>query len=80
MNDRHKLFEKFHEPHLSLQNYHSRNSSFNLLPDRLDVERNFTVFQSIKCFNVAAAQLCVLMSDYVFKVNLKRIVLESSGR
>ena len=76
MNDRHKLFEKFHEPHLSLQNYHSRNSSFNLLPDRLDVERNFTVFQSIKCFNVAPAQLCVPMSDYANKINYKNISLD----
>ena len=45
------LFEEFYEPHLSLQ-----NSRFNLSPARLDVERNVTIFQSIKCFNVVPAQ------------------------
>ena len=55
MNDRPKLFEELYEPHLSLQNYYTRNSRFNLPPVKLDVERNFTIFQSIKCFNVAPA-------------------------
>ena len=45
MNDRPKLFEEFYEPYLSLQNYHTRNSRFNLLPVRLDVERNFAIFK-----------------------------------
>ena len=49
-------------------------------PARLDVERNFAIFQCIKCFNVAPAQLCVSMSDYAFKVNYRRIVLDSYGR
>ena len=49
-------------------------------PVRLDVERNFAIFQSIKCFNVAPAQLCVPMSDYAFKMNYKRIVLDSYKR
>ena len=35
MNNRSKLFEEFFEPHLSLQNYHARNSLFNLPPVRL---------------------------------------------
>ena len=73
MNERHKLFEEFYEPHLSLQNYHTRNSHFNLPPVRLEVERNFTIFQTIKCFNVAPAQLCVPMSDYALKMNSKRM-------
>ena len=76
MNDRPRLFEEFYEPHLSLQNYHTRNSRFNLPPVRLDVERNFAIFQSIKCFNLAPAQLCVSMSDYAFRMNYKMIVLE----
>ena len=80
MNDRPRLFEEFYEPHLSLQNDHTRNSGFNLPPVRLDVERNITIFQSLKCFNVAPAQLCVPMSDYVFKMNYKKIVLQSYGR
>ena len=77
------LFEEFYGPHLSLQNYHTRNSRFNIPPVRLDVERNFailSIFLSKKCFNVAPAQLCVPMSDYAFKVNYKRIVLDSYGR
>ena len=53
MNDRPELYEELYEPHLSMQHYHARNSRFNLLPVRLDVERNFTIFQSVKCFNVA---------------------------
>ena len=52
MNDKPKLFKEFHELHSSFQNYHTRNSLFNLSPVRLDVERNFTIFQSVKCFNV----------------------------
>ena len=80
MNDRTKLFEEFHELHLSLQNYHTRNSCFNLLPVRLDVKRNFTIFQNTKCFNVAPAQLCVPLSDYVIKINYEKVVLESYGR
>ena len=38
MNYRLTLFEEFYEPHLSLQNYHRKNSLFNLPPVRLDVE------------------------------------------
>ena len=78
MNDKPRLFDEFYEPHLSLQNYHTRNSRFNLPPVRLDVERNFAIFQSIKCFNVAPAQLRVPMSDYAFKVNY--YLLDSNGR
>ena len=63
MNDRPKLFDEVYEPHLSLQNYNTRNFRFNLPPVRLDVERYFAIFQSIKCFTVAPAQLCVPMSD-----------------
>ena len=59
MNDRPKLFEEFYEEHLILQNYHTRNSHFNLPPVILVVERNFVIFKSIKCFNVAPAHLCV---------------------
>ena len=44
MNDRSKLIEEFYEPHLFLQNYHTRYSRFNLPPVRLDVERNFDIF------------------------------------
>ena len=33
---------------------------------RLDVEKNFTIFQSIEYFNVTPVQLCVPMSDYAF--------------
>ena len=62
MYERPKLFEEFYEPHLALQNYHTKNSRFILTLDRPDVERNFTIFQIIKCFNVALAQLCVPMS------------------
>ena len=66
MNDRPEVFEKFCEPHLSLQNYHTRNLRFNFPPVRLDVEKNFTIFQSIKCFNVAPAHdaicdLCLII-------------------
>ena len=80
MNDKPELFEEFYEPHLLLQNYHTRSSRFNLSPVKLDVESNFAIFQSIKCFNVAPAQLCVPMSDYASKVNYKSIVLFSNGR
>ena len=80
MNDRPRLFDEFYEPHLSLKNHHIRNSCFNLPLFRLDVERNFVIFQRIKCFNVAPAQLCVPTSDYAFKVNYKLIVLHSYGR
>ena len=73
MNDRLKLFEEFYEPYFSLQNCHTRNSLFNLPPVRLDVERNFTIF------NVASAQLCVPMFDYAFEMNYRKIVLESYG-
>ena len=76
MSDRPKLFEEFYEPHLSRQNHHIRNSRFNLPPVRLDVERNFTIFQGIKCFNVAPAQLCVLMSDYACEIIYKLVVLQ----
>ena len=38
MNDRPMLFEEFYKPHLSLQNYHARNSRFNLPPVRLDLK------------------------------------------
>ena len=69
-----------HEPYMSLQSYRTRNSRFNLPLVRLDVERNFIIFLSIKCFNVAPVQLCVPMSDYAFKVNYERIVLDSYGR
>ena len=80
MNDRPKLFEEFYEPQIYLYNYHTRNSRFNLPPGRLNAERNFAIFQSMKCFNVTPAQLCVPVSDYVFKVNCKRIVIDSYGR
>ena len=80
MNDRPRLFEELYEPHLSLQNYHTKNAHFNLPLVRLDTERNCTIFQNIKCFNVALVQLCVPISDYAFKVNYKRIVLDSYGR
>ena len=50
MNDRPRLFEEYYEPHLSLQNYHTRNSRFNLAPVRLDVERNFAIFSKYKMF------------------------------
>ena len=63
----HKLFEKFYEPHLSLQNYHAINSRLNLLPVRLDVGKNFSTFQRIKCFNVVSGQLCVPMSTMLLK-------------
>ena len=33
---------------------HTRNSRFNLPPGRLDVESNFAIHKSRKCFNVAA--------------------------
>ena len=79
MKDRSKLFEKIYEPHLSLQNYYTRNLCFNLPPVRLDVERNFAIFQSIICFNVALAQLCVPMFNYAFKLNYKMVVLEGYG-
>ena len=49
--------KNFIKPHLSLYNYHTRNSRFNLPSVRLDVETNFAIFQNIKCFTVAAAQL-----------------------
>ena len=79
MNNRPKLFEEFYEPHLSLQNDHTRNTRFNLLPVRLDVEWKFTIYQRIKCFNVASAQLCMPISDYAF-MYYKRIVLHSYER
>ena len=63
MNVGPKLFEEFYEPHLFLQNYHARNTRFNLSPVRLDTESNFNIFQCMKCFNVAPAQLCVPMSE-----------------
>ena len=47
MNDRSKLFQEFYETHLSLQNYHTRNSG-STPPVRLDVERNFAIFQTKK--------------------------------
>ena len=75
MNDRPRLFEEFCEPYLSLQNYHTRNSRFNFPPVRLDVKRNFAIFQSRKYFNVAPAQLCVPMSNYASKVNYKSVML-----
>ena len=50
MNDRPKLFEEFYEPHLSLQNYHTRNSRFNLHPVRLDVEKELRFFSKYKIF------------------------------
>ena len=74
MNDRPKLFQ---ELHLSLQHYYTINSCFNLSPVRLDVEKNFTIFQSIKCLNVAPAQPSVPTSDYALKMNYKNVVLES---
>ena len=80
INDRPKVFEGLCESDLSLRNYHTRNSRFNLPLVRLDVERNFAIFQSIECFNVASAQLFVPMSDFAFKENYKRIVLESYRR
>ena len=63
-NDKLKIFVKFYESNLSSQNYHTRNSRINLPPVGLDVERNFTILQRIKCFNAAPVQLCVPMSDY----------------
>ena len=68
-------FDKFYEPHISLQSYNTGNSCFNHLPVRLDVE----YIQSIRCFNVAPAKLCVSMSDYPFKMNYKKVVSESYG-
>ena len=66
---RFEIFEEFYEIHLSLLIYYTRNSRFNLPPVRLDVGKNVTIFQSIKCFNVSVVQLCVPMSDYAFIVN-----------
>ena len=77
LNDRPELFEEFYDPYLSLQHYDTRNSRFYLPPVKLDVERNFPIFQSIKCFNVASTQLCVPMSTYALKTNYKKVVLES---
>ena len=42
--------------------YHSINSRFNVPPVRLDVERKFTICQSIKCFTVR-----LLMSNYALQ-------------
>ena len=43
------LFEEFYEPHLSLRNYHTRNSRFNLPPVRLNGKRDFTVkFKAVR--------------------------------
>ena len=51
---------------------------YNILPPvRPNVERNYAIFQSIKCLNVAPAQLYVPMFDNTFKANYKRIVLDS---
>ena len=75
MNERENNFMK----HSVLHDDHTRNSRDNLPPLRLDVERSFTIFHSLKCFSVAPAQLCVPMSDD-FKMNNKRIVLGSYGR
>ena len=72
--------EEFYEPRISLRSYHTRNSRFNPSPVRLDVERNFTIFQSMKYFNVAPAQLSVTMFAYAFKMNYKKVVLDSYGR
>ena len=80
MNVRPTLFEEFYEPHLSLQNDHTRSSCFSLPPVRLNVKRNFITFQSIKCFNFAPALFCVPICDYVFEMKSKKIVLESYGR
>ena len=44
-------------------------NKIHVLPGKLDVEKNFTVFQSIKCFNVVPAQLCVPMTNNAFKMN-----------
>ena len=78
MNNRYKLFKEFmNHIYLYKNYYHTRNQRFNLPPVKLDVERNLTSFQSIKCFNIASAQLCVPMSDYAFKMNYKKVVLES---
>ena len=69
------LFEVFYERHLSLQHLNTRNTGSNLLPVRLDVERNLTILQRIQCFDVAPAQLCVPMSDYAFQMKYKTVCI-----
>ena len=50
MNDRPKLFEEFDDPHLCLQNYHTRYLRFNLPPVRQDVEGTLLFFLNYKMF------------------------------
>ena len=52
MNGKPRLFEECYVPHLSLRHFHIQNSRLNLPPVTLDVERNFNIFQSIKCCHV----------------------------
>ena len=58
MNDRFKLFEEFYKPHLSLKKYYTRNSRFYRPSVRLDVGRNFIIFQRIKCLILLLPSLC----------------------
>ena len=68
-----RLFNKLFAHLLPNHQYGTRHNRFNLPAVRLDVEKQFVIFQSVQAFNRAHNSLIGPMSSYTFKCRFKKI-------
>ena len=70
-----ELFNEYYVPLLPTHAYNTRKRRINLPAVRLEVERNFTIFQSCKLLNELSDELLEPQSDHSLKVRYRRLAL-----
>lgn len=71
-----KLLNKYYIKYVPQHQHSTRNNILILPKCRLDIEKNSTIFQSIKEFNSLPSYLKENMSDFKFKRQYKKYILE----
>ena len=73
----HELFNKYYLPLLPTHSYDTRNRRINLPVVRLEIEKQFALFQSCKLLNELPDDLLLPLSNYSIKVKYRHLALSN---